>query len=110
MHVLPRLLQKSHIHLMIAVKLMTTFDEMNGLTVASPTSFGGKRLDDLPQATRQVTGIITLEDVLEEVIKAEIVDEHDNYISNNKGARAKSARGDVSKVGRVGLRWTRRGR
>jgi len=91
------LFQKSHIHLMIAVKLMTTFDEMNGLTVASPTSFGGKRLDDLPQATRQVTGIITLEDVLEEVIKAEIVDEHDNYISNNKGARVKSARGDVSK-------------
>lgn len=30
-----------------------------------------------------MTGVITLEDVLEELIKSEIVDETDNYVSND---------------------------
>lgn len=31
----------------------------------------------------QVTGVITLEDILEEVIKAEIIDEHDTFVAND---------------------------
>lgn len=83
---------------MVAVKLMTTFDELNGLSAtAGVGQEGGARLLDVPQAMRRVTGIISLEDVLEEVIKAEIVDEHDTFVANNKGARVRTARGDVSK-------------
>ena len=30
-----------------------------------------------------MTGVITLEDILEEVIKAEIIDEHDTFVAND---------------------------
>jgi len=89
------LFQKSHIHLMIAVRIVTTFDEINGLDLASLKN--SAVFTDIPQATRRMTGIITLEDVLEEVIKAEIVDEHDTFVANNMGAKVQNTRGDVSK-------------
>lgn len=34
-------------------------------------------------AVREVTGVITLEDILEEMIRAEIVDEHDTFVAND---------------------------
>lgn len=38
-------------------------------------------------SVREVTGVITLEDILEEMIKAEIVDEHDTFVANDSMQR-----------------------
>jgi len=49
------------------------------------------------ESWRRVTGIITLEDVIEAVIKDEIVDETDNYVDVNRTETAVSALGGANK-------------
>ncbi|CAD7694704.1 unnamed protein product [Ostreobium quekettii] len=44
------------------------------------------------EKTREVTGVITLEDVLEELINAEIIDESDQFLNNDQSSRIERGR------------------
>lgn len=48
--------------------------------------------DTAALAVREVRGVITLEDILEEMIRAEIVDEHDTYVANDSMQRVHKVR------------------
>jgi Mg2+/Co2+ transporter CorC len=51
----------------------------------------------------QVTGVITLEDILEEVIRAEIIDEHDTFVANDSMQRVRKVRTHACGLERVPL-------
>ena len=74
--------------MMIAVTLRSA---LTGQRIASAQNATALQYVML-QAEKEVTGVITLEDILEEVIKAEIVDEHDVYTSNDQQERTKMVR------------------
>ena len=81
------LFKQSQIHLMFAVRMKTIPEK--GVIVHADSMH--KLISSMEPAgvepgNRFITGIITLEDVLEEVINAEIVDEHDNFVSNSQGS------------------------
>eukprot|EP01024_Parvocaulis_polyphysoides_P010812 TRINITY_DN1379_c1_g2_i1.p1 TRINITY_DN1379_c1_g2~~TRINITY_DN1379_c1_g2_i1.p1 ORF type:complete len:503 (+),score=72.33 TRINITY_DN1379_c1_g2_i1:77-1510(+) len=79
-----RMFKMSYSHIMIAVRLTDQSAMPNGGNINNQTF--------LSSAKKQVTGIITLEDVLEEVIQAEIVDESDMFVSNDSQKRVKHGR------------------
>ncbi|CAD7701894.1 unnamed protein product, partial [Ostreobium quekettii] len=54
------------------------------LMIAYKSEDGGK--------TKEVTGVITLEDVLEELIDAEIIDESDQYVNNDQHSKIERGR------------------
>eukprot|EP01023_Acetabularia_acetabulum_P016613 TRINITY_DN18204_c0_g1_i1.p1 TRINITY_DN18204_c0_g1~~TRINITY_DN18204_c0_g1_i1.p1 ORF type:complete len:701 (-),score=110.20 TRINITY_DN18204_c0_g1_i1:329-2431(-) len=79
-----RMFKMSYSHIMIAVRLTDQSQMPSGGNINNQTF--------LTSAKKQVTGIITLEDVLEEVIQAEIVDESDMFVSNDSQKRVKHGR------------------
>eukprot|EP00873_Tetraselmis_striata_P042726 jgi/Tetstr1/462990/TSEL_007930.t2 len=66
----------SYNHMLMAVSLKKHESE-------SDVAYSETDSNILLQAERTISGVITLEDVLEEVIQAEIVDESDQYMSND---------------------------
>eukprot|EP01026_Neomeris_dumetosa_P005709 TRINITY_DN11688_c0_g2_i1.p2 TRINITY_DN11688_c0_g2~~TRINITY_DN11688_c0_g2_i1.p2 ORF type:complete len:448 (+),score=35.26 TRINITY_DN11688_c0_g2_i1:2-1345(+) len=79
-----RMFRMSYQHIMIAVKLLDSTQMPKGGNINNQTF--------LEDAKKVVTGIITLEDVLEEVIQQEIIDESDVFISNESQNRVKHGR------------------
>ena len=75
-------------------------DGSNYSTISDDFSVSGQHISDYTSGNyslsgnrRVITGVITLEDVLEAVIKDEIVDETDNYVDVNKQDTAVRGRG-----------------
>lgn len=76
----------SYLHMLLAYK--DTAIKSNEHSEQSISPFEGF---NFPSSSKKITGIITLEDVIEAVIKDEIVDETDNYIDvNDMQSRVKS--------------------
>lgn len=101
-----RLFKQSVYHMMIAVNLkLPEGQELSALTSLGGTGSTPSRTaladllnqNTLLQAERSVSGVITLEDVLEEVIKDEIMDETDVAEAEARGRRGAHAnRADIS--------------
>jgi metal transporter CNNM len=77
----------SYLHMLLAYA--TTVNE----DIASPEQKAESLNHSLP--VKNITGIITLEDVIEAVIKDEIVDETDNYIDVNDAQSRVKSRGSA---------------
>uniref|UniRef100_A0A061QYX0 Metal transporter CNNM n=1 Tax=Tetraselmis sp. GSL018 TaxID=582737 RepID=A0A061QYX0_9CHLO len=86
----------SFIHMLVAVSL-----RRQGSNAA--VNFSSCDSNALLQADRVVSGVITLEDVLEEVIQAEIVDESDIYMNNTMKTRILSNRHNMDVTAFLGL-------
>ena len=91
-----RTFKGSYIHMLVAVHLKHT-------GTGSSVDFHGLDSNALLQAERAVSGVITLEDVLEEVIQAEIVDESDNYMNNDQKTRIGTNKGNTDMAAFLGM-------
>mmetsp|Transcript_31402 Transcript_31402/g.89121 ORF Transcript_31402/g.89121 Transcript_31402/m.89121 type:complete len:704 (-) Transcript_31402:21-2132(-) len=89
-----RTFKGSYIHMLVAVSLSRS---------GSSTSNQHSVSNALLQTERCVSGVITLEDVLEEVIQAEIVDESDIYMNNDMQTRIQANRHNVDVTCFLGL-------
>lgn len=60
--------------------------------MAFVTSTGSESFDEVGRAKEKIIGLVTLEDILEEIIKEEILDETDIYVSNRHTRRRNQRR------------------